>query len=206
MKKLFTLFAAFLITVSIVNAQGIALGATAGLTVVTSPDSWTKDISEGGLGFSKAPHFGVKGRFSLPLIPISITGQVLYTSFSAEGDYPNLPSVSVERKMSMLIFGVGAEYKLVPGPISPYAAFDLFYTNFSELENSYSSSVAGASGNNDGFSRTGIGLGAGLQIGIVPLIDIDVSAKYNINNLIGKEDGEDTISTLNLSATVFFGF
>jgi len=206
-KKLFTLFAAFLISVSFVSAQGISLGATAGLTTIMGPDALTNDISDGGAGFSSAPHFGVKGRLSLPLIPISITGQVLYTKFSADGNLLiNNVSTNYETEQSLLIFGVGAEYDLVPGPISPYLGLDIFYSKWGD----FTTTTAVGGMNNEssvsGNNRTGIGIGGGIQVGIIPLIDIDVAAKYNINNLIGKEDGEDTFSTLNLSATVFLGF
>lgn len=207
MRKLLTLFSALFVLVTISSAQGLTIGATGGLTVVTGPDSYTNDISEGGAGFKSAPHFGVKGRLSLPLIPISITGQVLYSKFSADGSLMiNNVSTNYETEQSLLIFGVGAEYDFVPGPVSPYLGLDIFYSKWGDY--TATSTIGGVTNENtaSGNSRTGIGIGGGVQIGIIPLIDIDVSAKYNINNLIGKEDGEDTFSTLNLSASVFFGF
>lgn len=208
MKKLLTLITTLLISASVVSAQGISIAPTAGLTIVTGPDALSNDISEGGLGFSSAPHFGVKGKFSLPLIPLAITGQVLYTSFSGEGETMITDGVTVplETESSLLIFGVGAEYIFVPGPISPYLGFDFFYANLGETKITSTSSNFSYEQTIDGDSRTGIGIGGGLQIDIIPLIDIDVAAKYNINNLIGKEDGEETFSTINLSASVSFGF
>lgn len=207
-RKLLTIIAALLISVSVVSAQGISIAPTTGLTVVTGPEGLTNNISEGGLGFSSAPHFGVKGRFSLPLIPLAVTGQALYTSFSGEGDglVAGGVTVPVETESSLLIFGVGAEYNFVPGPISPYLGFDLFYANSGETKITSTGGNVSYEQTVEGESRTGIGIGAGLQIGIIPLIDIDVSAKYNINNLIGKEEGEETFSTINLSASVYFGF
>lgn len=206
MKKIITLVAALLISVSVVSAQGIALGLTGGLTMIQGPDGLTNDISEGGAGFSSAPHFGVKGKLSLPLIPLSITGQVLYSNFTGDGEVSDVSVTSVETEMSLLILGVGAEYSFVPGPVSPYVAFDLFYSNTGDQE--VKETTAGVTKTNtfDGTSRTGIGIGAGFEFGLLPMIDVDIAAKYNINNLIGKEDGEDTFSTINLSATVFFGF
>ena len=94
----------------------------------------------------------------------------------------------------------------MPGPISPYLGFDIFYSKIGDTKLTSSGGGMSYEQTIEGVNRTGIGLGAGLQIGIIPLIDIDVSAKYNINNLIGKEDGEETFSTINLSASVFFGF
>lgn len=207
-KKILTLVTALMISASALSAQGISIAPTAGLTVVAGPEELTNDISEGGLGFSSAPHFGVKGRFSLPLIPLAITGQVLYTSFSGDGEgmIADGITVPIETESSLLIFGVGAEYNFVPGPISPYLGFDLFYANSGDTKITSTTSNFSYEQKIDGESRTGIGIGGGLQIGIIPLIDVDVAAKYNINNLLGKEDGEDTFSTINLSVSVFFGF
>lgn len=207
-KKILTLVTALMISASALSAQGISIAPTAGLTVVAGPEEFTNDISEGGLGFSSAPHFGVKGRFSLPLIPLAITGQVLYTSFSGDGEgmIADGVTVPIETESSLLIFGVGAEYNFVPGPISPYLGFDLFYANSGDTKITSTASNFSYEQKIDGESRTGIGIGGGLQIGIIPLIDVDVAAKYNINNLLGKEDGEDTFSTINLSVSVFFGF
>lgn len=208
MKRVATFIFVLLLAVGVSNAQGISIGLTGGISMVQGPDAFTKDIEEGGLGFSSEPHYGLKGRFSLPLIPLSITGQVLYSNFTGDGEGTNLAgqTISAETSMSMLIFGVGAEYTFLPGPISPYLAFDLFYSKFGEQE--LQQTIAGASSTQtfEGTSRSGIGIGAGLNFGLVPMIDLDVSAKYNLNNLIGKEDGEETISTLNLSLSVFFGF
>lgn len=207
-KKILTLVTALMISASALSAQGISIAPTAGLTIVTGPEEFTNDISEGGYGFSSAPHFGVKGRFSLPLIPLAITGQVLYTSFSGDGEgiITGGVTVPIETESSLLIFGVGAEYNFVPGPISPYLGFDLFYANLGDTKVTSTASNFSYEQTVDGESRTGIGIGGGLQIGIIPLIDVDVAAKYNINNLIGKEDGEETFSTINLSASVSFGF
>ena len=202
------MFAVFFISLTVVSAQGISIGATGGLTTITGPESYTNDISEGGAGFSTGAHFGVKGKFSLPLIPLRITGQVLYTKFSADGEanligVPN--AASVENELSFFVYGVGAEYSFAPGPISPYLGLDLFMTSFGDFKQTYDSGGSTTEITSSGESRTGIGIGGGLEFGLIPMIDIDVSAKYNINNLIGKNDGEDTFSTLNFSATLFLG-
>ncbi|MDZ7766885.1 MAG: hypothetical protein U5K00_21130 [Melioribacteraceae bacterium] len=85
-------------------------------------------------------------------------------------------------------------------------AVDLFYANSGEKLRSAQPYKANFEQTFDGENRTGMGIGGGLDFGILPMVDIDISAKYNINNLIGKEEGEETFSTLNYSATVYFGF
>lgn len=208
MKKISILILVLFVSAGISHAQGISIAATGGLTLVQGPDALTKDINEGGAGFSSAPHFGVKGKFKLPLIPLAITGQVLYTKFTGEGNttVSGGTTASVETESSLLLLGVGAEYKFVPGPISPYLAFDIFYANSGDFK--YKATALGTTSEQtfDGENRTGIGIGAGLVFGLLPMIDIDVSAKYNINNLLGKEEDEETFSAINLSASLSFGF
>ncbi len=208
MRKLLFLITIILTSTSVVNAQGISIGATGGLTTITGPDAFTKDISEGGAGFSAAPHFGVKGKLSLPVLPLTLTGQVLYTPFSASGEAPvgfaSSPA-EIETEYSLLIFGVGAEYNFVPGPISPYLALDVFYSKTGDYKTTYKTAASTLENTTGGNSRAGIGVGGGFEFGLLPMIDLDVSAKYNMNNLFGKEDGEDTFSTLNFSATVYLG-
>lgn len=209
MRRFLIIFATVFIFTGLLNAQSISIGVTGGLTTITGPDALTDDIENGGMGFGTHPHYGLKGKFKLPVIPLTITGQVLYASFSGEGEYSIVPGtnpVSFETESSLLTFGVGAEYSFIPGPISPYLAVDLFYANSGETKLSSDTQGANFEQTFDGENRTGIGVGAGLDFGLLPMIDVDVSAKYNINNLIGKEEGEETFSTVNFTATVYFGF
>lgn len=209
MKRILIVFAVLFLSSGMIQAQSISVGLTGGLTNIMGPDALTDDIENGGMGFSTHPHYGLKGKFSLPVIPLTITGQVLYASFSGEGEYSIVPGtnpVNFETESSLLTFGVGAEYAFIPGPISPYLSFDVFYANSGETKLSSTTQGANFEQKFDGESRTGIGVGGGLDFGLLPMIDVDVSAKYNINNLIGKEEGEETFSTLNFSATVYFGF
>ena len=96
---------------------------------------------------------------------------------------------------------IGAEYHLIPGPISPYLAVDLGFNNIGEVNfdpailNQFASPA---------ISRTGLDIGGGVEIKIPFLITFDVSAKYNMLNLWGKQSGEGSISTFNLNLSVIF--
>ena len=169
-------------------AQGLKLGIGGGLSMVQSPDYYTD-----GAGFSTEYHIGIRAKLSLPVIPITPIGFVEYHFLTGSMD---TQLGSVDTKQNILSIGVGGEFTLVPGPFSPYLGVDLEYNNFGDFE---PSETEGSSG----VSRMGIGLGAGVMFNLV-VIDIDVNLKYQMMNLIGKEDGEDTIGILNLNAAVFF--
>jgi len=217
MKRSITILFVLLIVSGLSFGQSFKIGIGGGLAIVNGPDDLTNDITKGGLGFSSEYQVGLKGKFGLPLLPIKIIGEVNYTLLNGEEDYKMLYmgesfDVKSETEASILSFGVGAEYNLIPGPISPYVNATINFNSISDLKVKSTVKYNGVSYGTEEetygekVSRTGIGIGAGVTISILPIVDIDVSAKYNIVNLLGKEDKEDTISTTSIMATVFIGF
>lgn len=191
MKKSFGLFlfiAISFITFQSTRAQGIDIGLGGGLSLVQSPAEYTD-----AAGFSTEYHIGIKGKLNLPAFPITPIGFVEYhflngTMSTAAGN--------VDTKQDILSIGVGGELTLLPGPLSPYLGLDLEFNNFGNFEPS-GTGIGSA-------SRTGLGIGAGLMFKLLPIINIDLSLKYQMMNLWGKSDGEETIGIINLNAAVFF--
>jgi len=180
------LFAAFcLLSLQETNAQGIKIGVGGGLSAVQSPAYYTD-----AAGFSSEYHIGVKGKLSIPIFPITPIGFVEYHFF--RGQTP----AGADTKQNILSIGVGGELGLLPGPLSPYVGLDLEFNNFGDFETTGSPTASGV-------SRMGLGVGAGVMLTLLP-IDFDVSLKYQMLNLFGKEDGEDTIGIINLNAAIFF--
>ncbi len=198
-KTVTTIIAVFIIAALSINAQGFKLGVTGGLNLLQSPDILTKDISEGGVGFGSGYQFGVKGKFSLPIIPLKVVGFVSYSKFSSDG---SLNNQNIENEWSIVTVGFGGEWSLVPGPISPYLALDILYNRFGEK--TQKNTTNNTEMKDDGVSRSGVGIGGGIDVTILPKIDLDLSARYNLNNLVGKEDGEENINSLSVTLNVFF--
>lgn len=199
MKKTITIIIAFLFLAGFSSqAQGLNIGVSGGLHMIQSPDMFTKDISEGGLGFGSGYQFGAKGKFSLPILPLRVTGFVNYSTFSGDGTFNNQ---SIETDFSILTVGFGGEWSLVPGPISPYLAVDILYNRFGEV--TMKNTTANTETKTDGVNRSGLGVGGGFEVTILPMLDVDVSAKYNLNNLVGKEDGEESVNSLSILLNVY---
>jgi hypothetical protein len=200
MKKLnFTLFLllAFLIH-GYTSAQGLKFGIGGGLTSISNSNS--------GYTTNAGYHIGAKLKLEIPLVPITpvlfVTYHVLNGSYSYQGNYNG----SVNNTQKILSAGVGVEYKLIPGPISPYIAVDLGFNNIGEVKNDpfpsgfiYPGYAPLPSG-----SRTGIDIGAGAEISIPFFITFDISAKYNMLNAFGKSNGEGSINALILNASILF--
>jgi hypothetical protein len=192
---------------SISNAQLVKIGAGGGLTQITGPESLTNDVSEGGAGYSTEWNVGGLVKLDLPLLPITPRGFILYHSLSGSGSYsPELFKTTqfiegdVEFSQSIFEIGVGAQYNFVPVPLGfdPYLALDLSLNSFGK------SKVNDNEIDGSDFSRFGGGVGIGSEITIVPMVNLDLYLSYKMMNLIGKEDGEETVSAITLDLFVIF--
>lgn len=197
-----------LIIPSVGQAQLFKLGVGGGLTQVVAPDAVTKDVSEGGLGFSTNWNVGLVAKVDLPLVPITPRAYLLYHSLSGSGDTEilskatNINSVKVENSQSIFEVGLGAQYNFLPLPagVDPYLALDIAMNSFGKLK--VNDNEIPESNN----TRFGGGVGLGAEVSIVPMVNIDLYLSYKLLNLVGKDDGEDTISAVTLDAFLIFNF
>jgi hypothetical protein len=193
-----------------VNAQSFSIGVGGGLTNVTGSKDFTNKISEGGLGYSTEWNMGVVVKLGLPLVPLTPRAFVLYHSLSGTdniveqlGKGTSINSLDVENSQSLLSVGLGVQYGFIPIPVGvdPYLAIDLMYNNFGELEGKTPTETLIL---NKSLSRFGLGLGVGAEVSIIPAINIDLLVSYQMMNLVGKEDGENALSTLTVDAFLLF--
>lgn len=192
MKRSFVLFLSAVISLFVFqtsDAQSINIGIGGGLTNVQTPSYYTDS-----LGFSSEFHIGIKGKLNFPLVPITPIAFVEYHFLSGS---QSTSAGSADTKQNILSIGIGGEYSLLPGPISPYLGVDFEFNSFGDREITGSPTAPGV-------SRSGLGLGAGVMIELLPVISLDASLKYQMLNLFGKIDNEDTIGIINLNVAVFF--
>lgn len=197
----------FLSVPTLTNAQLVQIGAGGGLTQILAPEYYTNSAEDGGLGFSTEWNAGAIFKIGLPLLPITPRAYFLYHSLTGSGELDPIyyGESSVEFKQTILEIGIGAQYNFVPMPvgIDPYIALDILYSDIGNLSANDSEDLAlpPPSGN-----RFGAGIGLGTEITIIPILDLDFYASYKMFNLIGKEDGEDTVTALTLDVFVLFSF
>ena len=202
--KLILFIGAFLIFLSSNGfAQLISIGVGGGLTQVTGSELYSNKVSDGGYGFSSEYNFGAIGKVDLPLVPITPRAFVLYHKLNGSGENPlSVGTPDWEFSQSILSIGVGASYNFIPIPagVDPYVALDVMFNSFGD----FTVKSGGVETKTSGKSRTGIGIGAGAEVTILPKVNVDISASYRMFNLIGKESGEKTLSAINLD--LFFMF
>jgi hypothetical protein len=180
----------FILFTTVSFAQGLKFGFGGGLSTISSSNS--------GLNYNAGYHISAKAKLDIPLFPITPVVSIQYYMLSGHYSFPSYTGSTTQKIFSA---GIGAEYHLLPGPISPYLAVDLGFNNIGEVKyepalpipNPYSS-----------MSRTGLDIGGGVELKIPFLITFDVSAKYNMLNLWGKQSGEGAISAFNLNLSVLF--
>lgn len=195
---------------NLANAQLVKIGAGGGITQILAPEIFTKEVSESGLGYSTEWNFGIIGKVDLPLIPFTPRAFILYHTLSGNGNEPpELFKIAVDEgeaefTQSILEVGAGVQFNFIPAPLGfdPYLALDLSFSNFGDAKASYFEQEI----TTDGFSRFGGGIGIGSEVTIIPMINLDLYLSYKMFNLIGKEDGEETVSAITLDAFVIFNF
>ena len=133
----------------------------------------------------------------------------MYQSFSGSGQNNNLilgkglAENDLKYSQSVITAGVGVQYNFIPVPIGPdpYIYLDLLYNNFGKLKTEYQSFT----NESNSFSRSGLAIGLGTAVPLVPVVNLDLQVAYQMLNLVGKDDGEKTVGVLTLDLFVMFG-
>ena len=190
-------------------AQLLKVGVGGGVTQILGPESFTNDISatenESGAGFSTEWNIGLVGKLDLPLIPITPRGFIYYHSLSGKREFPEIvANPTIETSQTILEIGLGAQYNFVsiPAGVDPYITLDLYSATFGE----YSRKVNEEESRSDGITRFGGSVGIGTEVSIVPVVNLDLCLSYKMFNLVGKEDGEGTVSAVTLDAFIMINF
>jgi hypothetical protein len=89
--------------------------------------------------------------------------------------------------------GAGLEYPLPSVVVKPYFSAEGLY-------NSISNTASGS----PRHMRFGAGLGAGVSFGIPAFGDLDVSVKYQMLNVAGKDPNEESVSQVAANFSLMF--
>lgn len=180
-----------------VSAQTIRLGLGGGLTSITSPNYYTDNISNGGYGFKDNYHLGLIAKLNLPLLPITPALFIDYHYLTSSGQ---LDTVAVSLSQKIFSIGIEGEWNFLPLPvIKPYLLVNVAMNSFGQLQLTTTNQIYGQKS----FTRFGAGVGVGSVISVIPSMDLDLSAKYNFMNLMGRGD-EGKINSFTLNLLILF--
>jgi len=166
----------FIIITSNLHAQLLRAGVGGGYTTITS-DAF----------FDNGYQYGGKVVVGIPVLPLNAALNLYNNPLSTE-----VEGITIES--SFFSAGLGGEFVILPGPLKPYVGLELLYVSTQE------STWAGGSGG-DPQTYFGLGLGAGAYFTLIPLIDLDLSAHYNMNSLIS---GDDDFTTAEIRLNILF--
>ena len=162
-------------------------------------------------GAKNGYHAGIKFRMSL----------IHSVSFAASAAYHHFPKTStaaVDASTGTKIADLTTSQDIIPIT----AGFNLYMINSSaakiyatgELAYNYNSNdvnlTLASSGvkvnfdKNPSYSRAGAGIGAGIDFNLA-LFNLNLEAKYNLMNLIGRDSGEEMKKYLSVSLGIYFG-
>lgn len=193
MRKISILFLLFaiLFTQSTYSQIGIKIGPMLGLTNPTSDYSGeTTDFYAGTkYGMKSGFHFGALGK--LVLGPLNGRASLSYISMSNDGTSdPTTPNstVDISNKLFMITLGTEFGFAIPFSPVRPYAGLDLLITTISGTVNFQGTPEVNSSERDiASATRTGLGFAIGSEIGFGKSFVLDLSLRYNLHNLFGKE-------------------
>lgn len=152
------------------------------------------DYSGNAIDYYNGTKYGLKGGMSfgamarIKILMLSGKASVSYSSLSNSGTTGN--GGNIDLSQSIVTIGIGPELNLgIPLiPVRPYLGIDLLFTNFSgEVTFRNVPDIPDGTYKMSSASRTGLGLGAGVNLGISKKLSIDLNLRYNFHNLFGKD-------------------
>lgn len=184
-------------------AQKTYVGINLGTTSLQGSDGYSSDISSGGAGFSTEYHIGMLVKLQVPIAPLTPVLSVTYTSLKGSDN-------GTETSQGIYSLGLGGQFSISAGMFSPYFALDLSYNFFGKYD--IKNAPAGYTTSNEANgptalssqSRLGGGIGMGVDINLIQGIDIDLSGRIMVLNLIGKKNSEDNLNSLTFNASILF--
>lgn len=158
-------------------------------------------------GMSSGYHIGAIGRFDLS-DDFSIVGGIAWHKFPQTKIDVTDPTTgdtvaSLETSQNIIPINVGVNYYLLRTIVGVYGTGQLTYNYISNSVDYNYKNVPISLNQSPTDNRVGFGLGAGVDIDVV-LMTLNLEAKYNIVNLIGKKTDEPTKSYFSLSLGVLF--
>lgn len=169
----------------------IKLGPMVGLTSPTVDYSGdAKDFYAGTkYGMRSGLNYGVMAKILFG--PIKGRVSVSYASLENSGPTgESNGSVEIKNNLFMFTFGTELMFGVPASPVKPFAGIDLLISSISGEFNFSGSTPHGLTGgttNISSSSRTGLGFAIGSEISFGKTFIMDLSLRYNLINLFGKE-------------------
>ncbi len=202
MKKILLILTVFLLA-GLLQAQTFRIGPSFGLSKQQDLSIGNVSGSDLSLGLDNDMHYGLTAK--LDLHAINLTAHIFKGKLSGKESIAIMTNqVDVEYEADLISAGIGVELTLIPGPVNVYVAGDFLFTFSSNGKAKTSNAFGTIETTFDSGSDQGLGIGAGIDFKVLPLIDIDLTARYNMNNMFSKEDGEVSWNTIEVTATVLF--
>lgn len=140
-------------------------------------------------GLRSGINYGAMGKLTLG--PLNGRVSISYASLDNSGVANlNQPNSTLEVKQNIFLITLGTEFGFgIPfSPVKPYAGIDVLFSSISGTFKYQGTSNVNSNENSiSSSSRTGLGFSIGSEIQFGKTITMDLSLRYNLHNLFGKE-------------------
>lgn len=184
-------------------SQGTFFGMSIGTTSLQGSDSYSGDISSGGAGFATEYHIGMLVKVRVPVSPLTPVFSFNYTALRGSDN-------GATTSQGIYSLGLGGQFSISAGKVSPYVALDMSYNFFGKfnITGAPAGYVASSEKNSpmalSTQSRLGGGIGMGVDLNLIEGVDLDISGRIMILNLLGKKNGENNLHSITFNAAVLF--
>jgi opacity protein-like surface antigen len=196
-----------------VASSGANLNQAAGnLSDLLAKDSITYTDVSGGFGAY------VTARWKQPVGPVRLIADAAYIYFPAkevvltevhvDPNHTHQAQATFEVGGSYIPLAVGLEYALPTPVVHPYLGVQLTYTHVTRTFAAVRGDVDDISpdlSNRGTGSDWGLMVGAGVELNVFSVMALDIGLRYNLENLLSKEEGVPDAKYLQLGASLFFG-
>jgi hypothetical protein len=226
MKKSILILSLFAILTPSIKAQTFYVGIGGGFSTMNPVEyhgftyqnditTWLGEFEEiKGQKNDKGLNLRGSIKYDINILPVNIIAGIGYTKYTGKADYVKAtvpPWYSTmyyigeyESKTDLLSINTGIQYEVIHSFVTPYVTLQAMMNRFGEttLEMKNSGNVY-EEVKFEKRTRYGLSIGGGLDITIIPKIDTNLEINYVLHNLIGKENGENSINSFNINLIFF---
>lgn len=208
-------------------SQNIKIGLGGGYAYIDNDTYYTRNIGisyfPNQLGMRDCYTINAKLKYAPLNSPIIFIGELFFLSASKDVDYlgyyalyqSSPAKMHLNASQNIYSLGVGIEAPIIKSFVTPYFSIGIMANYFGKTKvvmtpkpdmffDRYGLVISDK-------LRAGLNIGLGVEYKFIEKMSLDISAKYNFINLVGKENitekqNEESFNTFSISAIIFYSF
>ena len=166
----------------------LKLGGGVGVLIPAADFSGSTLEYYSGSRYGLGSGLNLQGKAKVGFGGLNLTGEIDYSSESNSGNSePGQGKVDISQKVFSMKVGPEIRFSLPLSPLTPYFGANLSMNRFSgETTFQGVARVPSATYSVQPATRFGVGISAGTEVSVGPLLSLDFTISYNLMNVFGK--------------------